>query len=242
MSLTTQTLILTIGMAVFCALPLLFPVVQRQRKLLFLIGTGAMLGLCVFDLLPDVFALGGRPGIVVTAAVGIIYSLIHFFYIGLHHTHEHGGEEANHEHGFWTFLLSLMGHCFASGMLLAVSMRFSQKIAMTVFLALIAHKGYESLTFTSILMAKKKSRRENSGIILIYVSALPLGVWVTRIFGASANQTLAMYVSACAVGSLLGCLVFDFILPSFHHVKEERYQIAWLLAGLLLTQLLMRQI
>ena len=61
MSLFTETGILALGIVFFSSLPFLFKRVRSFSKFLFFIGTGAMFGICFFDLLPDVFEMGGTP-------------------------------------------------------------------------------------------------------------------------------------------------------------------------------------
>lgn len=241
MDLTTETLILSLGMALFCALPLVSAKVRQHSKTFFLIGTGAMFGICFFDLVPDVFELGGGKSLWVAGAVWVGYSLLHVFHIG-HHHHDHEGGSGESQKMSPLFLFSIMGHCFASGMLLAVSQGLSAKIADTVFMALLAHKGYESLTVSSLLVEQGQSKRVKVGTIALYALSLPAGVLATVMFSDHLAQGVAVVISSIAVGTLLGCLIFDFLLPSLVHLKRQRYQAAWIFLGLVLTQMIMRKL
>lgn len=242
LNLVTETLILAVGMAIFCVLPLVSERVRAHSKTLFLIGTGAMFGLCFFDLLPDVFELGGRSSLYVAGAVWAVYSVLHIFHIGHHHGHEHEGEVHETSHTPYLFLASIIGHCFASGMLLAASQSLSARIASTVFIALIAHKGYESLTVSSVLLRQVRSKAGRVAAIAIYSLALPMGVVVTSFFREQMSQEIAVFISSLAIGTLLGCLIFDFLLPSIHELKARRSQVGWLLLGLGITQLMMKNL
>ncbi len=246
-----QLLILAVGMAGFCALPFLFRINAFQLRRFFLLGTGAMLGLVIFDLIPDVFELGGSLGLCVTAGVALLFSISHLRHLNSHghpegaghefHDHIHGH---NHEAGFWPFFLSLSGHCLASGMLLAVAHDTSPRVAMSVFIALAAHKGYESLTFSSILMTKGNGKNKDIGAIAVYVLSLPFGVvltWLLAWFqGTHLNQLVALWISAIAVGSLIGCLFFDFLLPNVRHLRSHILDLLWLVGGLAITQYIMQ--
>ena len=93
--------------------------------------------------------------------VWAVYSLIHIFHIG--HHHEMDADTGSHLTGrspkaLFFFAGSLIAHCLASGMLLALSHEISEKIASTVFMALVAHKGYEAMMLSSILAEQKMSR------------------------------------------------------------------------------------
>lgn len=240
MGLLTQTTTLTLGMLVVCLLPLIYGKMERWSALIFLFGTGALFGICAFDLLPDVVALGGPTSLTITVVVGTVYSIIHLFHLRHHESESAHGEHVEHHHPhFRVFYLSIVSHCFASGVLLSASRNLSEKLAGAVFLALLAHKGYECIIFVSILLQQHYSRLRNFVIVGTYCLALPVGVGLTYCFQAQITQTIAVYISSVAVGSLLGCLIFDFVIPSYHQVRRQWLHVAWVLFGLILTRLFM---
>jgi zinc transporter ZupT len=224
-------------MALFCAVPLFSAGVRKHSRTLFLMGTGALFGICFFDLVPDVFALGGSSSLYIMGAVWLLYSVVHLFHLSHHH---HPGEEGHTaSHGFMLFFGSLLAHCFASGMLLTASQSLSDRIARTVFIALLIHKTYESLVLTSILIEQRRSAAWNFMLIGLYSLALPAGAFATQLFQASLTQSISMVVSSIAVGTLLGCLIFDFLIPSVRELRRQRFIFAWILLGLALTRLVM---
>ena len=171
MTLFAETLILALGIAFFALVPFIFTQIRKYSKFLFLVGTGAMFGICFFDLLPDVFEMGGHSSLYIIGSVWVLYSFLHFFHLD-HHEHS----SVNSSKALFIFLGSLIAHCFASGMLLAISHGLSQKIASTVFMALIAHKGYEAMMLSSILTEQECSRTKKTSMIACYVLSLPAGV------------------------------------------------------------------
>ncbi len=249
LSLVVETAALAGGIALFSGLPLFFYAqVKRHSRLLFLVGTGAMFGLCFFDLLPDVIEIGGRSSLYIIGVVWLLYSLIHLFHLGHHeadHDHDcgdptlHGG---GHSHSFRLFCGSLMTHCFASGILLSLSHGFSPQIANTVFLALIAHKGYEALMFSSILVKQHYARLTQWGLLCMYSLSLPVGVAVAYFLKDTFSQELAMIMSSVAVGTLLGCLIFDFMIPTVRQLRTRRRELIWIAVGLILTQIVMKSL
>ena len=46
---------------------------------------------------------------------------------------------------------------------------------------------------------------------------------------------VAMVISSVAVGSLMGCMIHDFLIPSLKHVRARRHEAAWLVLGGALT-------
>jgi zinc transporter ZupT len=196
-----------------------------------------MLGLCIFDLLPDVFEMGGAGGIILTASVWAVYSLMHVFHLDQHHRQDYEGAVVTPSPFFF---FSIIGHCFASGMLLTVSRTFSESLSINVYAALLIHKAYEALTVSSILVGNSKSRMRSVGIIGAYTLSFPLGVGSAGLLGAARGQNVALAVSGIAVGTLLGCLIFDFLIPSFSQLKQRRSHIGWIALGLVLTQIVMK--
>lgn len=246
MTLLQQTIILFLGMGVFSALPTFWSRLDHFSRTLFLIGTGAIAGLCVFDLVPDVFELGGKLSLYVVAGVWLVYSLAHYFHIGHHHLdHEHLDYvhlEQVRKEGVSVFFFSLFAHCFSSGMLLAVSEHLSQKIAGTVFVALAAHKGYEALMVSTVLNQRVRHKTQRIFLILGYSLALPLGVLFSFVFRESWSREVAIWVSSVALGTLLGCVLFDFIIPSLHHLRKNKKRLGWIALGLVVTQVIVKRL
>ncbi len=205
-----------------------------------------MFGLCFFDLLPDVLEIGGKSSLYIIGVVWLIYSLIHLFHLVHHETdHDHDcgdptSHDGGHSHSFAMFCGSLVTHCFASGMLLSLSHDLSAQVANTVFLALVAHKGYEALMFSSILVKQQFSWLSQCGLLGLYSLSLPLGVGLAYFLKGSLSQEVAMMMSSVAVGTLLGCLIFDFMIPTVRQLRKRRIELIWIALGLLLTQLVMK--
>jgi zinc transporter ZupT len=249
MGIWAQTILIAAMMALCFAAPRFSKKVARHSKILLLIGTGGLVSLYFGDLLPDVLALGGISSLAIIVAVWLAYSYFHTSHI---HHHEELGEQAHadhdhiHIHGAETsrfLMISMVSHCFSSGMLLYISHELSARIAASVFLALIGHKGYEALSVSVLINQKVKDAKKFLLYGLIYSLSLPLGVLVTAAFshylGAGMSPKVikmtAMIVASVAVGSLAGCMVHDFILPSIRHIRHRRLEAAWMLVGVGLT-------
>lgn len=243
MSLLLETAILSLGMLAVCSLPLFFHRVRSSSGLLFLFGTGALFAICVFDLLPDIAELGGLTGLSLALAVGLAYSAVHLWHLWRHQNNsccQPSHHQRAHAHSLPIFFFSIVSHCFTSGILLSISREFSEKLAGAVFLALLGHKGYESIVFVSLLLSHRLSRRSMVAAILIYCLALPAGVATSFLLRGALSHTVAIYVSSVAVGSLLGCLIFDFAIPSFRQVRQEKMRLAWIVVGIVFSHFLMR--
>ena len=250
MNLFVETMIISGTMFFLCLVPLVSLTAQKYSRYFFLAGTGALAGLLVFDLFPDVISMGGRSSLLTIAGVWICYSLLHIFHIG----HHHHGEEAHHDESkddsletlkeptgvSLVFAASMMAHCLSSGMFLALSAAPGDNFHRTVFLALLAHKCYEALTFSTVVFQNQKARAHSIILIVLYVLSLPAGV--VAVFAAKQyiTQGVALIATSFAIGTLLGCLIFDFLLPSLKQLKKQHRDLGWIVAGLLITQLVMK--
>jgi hypothetical protein len=137
MSLLVKTTVISAMMITLCCLPLFFAQMKKMSRLLFLVGTGALIGICCFDLMPDVIELGGKSGLLIVFVVWLIYSAFHFLHYRRHH-HQEDHHHEDHLHagsqGVAMFLSSMIIHCISSGILLAISVRFNSDFSRAVFL------------------------------------------------------------------------------------------------------------
>ena len=229
-----ETVVITASMIGFAALPIFLPCMQRYGGPILLFGTGSLLGICAFDLFPDFYKMGGLAGLPLLIAVWVVYSLIHLF----HDHHHHLSAGCDHPRTPYTFLAAITVHCFTSGLLLGVSNQFTKHLAETVFVALLVHKIYEAITVSTILLSFKRRMFWMIGMIAIYLLSFPAGVIIAHFFNDEIHHTALLLISGLAIGSLAGCLVFDFVLPSVRYVRQNKKQLIWLLAGLVLARIL----
>jgi zinc transporter ZupT len=241
MSLLTETLIISACMILLSGLPLFSRRLREHSRFFFLLGTGALSGILLFDLIPDLFEMGGSQSLWGVGAVWALYSILHLTHLKHHKDPDAPEALVHHHHGPSSFfLVSMVGHCLASGILLVASEGLAGGLNRTVFLALLSHKAYEALTVSSILIEREGSRAKAAVSIAIYSISLPVGVALTYYFRSVLTPSIAMIATSLAAGTLLGCLIYDFILPSLVYLKARRRDAAWILIGLILTQFMMR--
>lgn len=248
MGIQIQTVLITLIMALCFAAPRISKQIEARSKIFLLIGTGGLVSLYFADLLPDVVHLGGAPSLGIILFVWLAYSYLHTFHME-HHEHEphsEGPQAHTHAHipdSSTLLVASMVCHCFSSGALLFLSHELSAKVAASVFLALIGHKGYEALSVSVLLSQRTKSRKKFVLSAIAYSLSFPIGVAsaavLTERFGTgvspAAIRTVIIVVASIAVGSLAGCMVNDFLLPSLRHLKNRLHEGAWVLLGACLT-------
>jgi zinc transporter ZupT len=228
-----EALAISIGMFILAVVPIALPQVRKYYGPVFLFGTGALVSICLFDLLPSVFELGGSRAFPLVFGAWILYSLVHLF-----HSHHHINENEEHQsHSPYPFFVAITIHCFSSGLLLGISNYFSAHLAHAILIALVAHKVYEAMAVSTLLVSFRRTLVWTLSLVTIYVLSFPIGYYLATVFNSLITPSLILIISGVAVGSLAGCLIFDFIIPSYSYVKASWKQGIWLLLGVLITML-----
>jgi len=233
MTLDQASLVVSGGILGFCLLPLAFPAVRNRSRILLIVATAAMLAIVLFDLIPDLFELGGFRSLALAFVVWAAFSACHFWMVcpdgHVHaHVHDHHGHGAGHPGAGTGLLVAMALHCFSSGLLLVTSYEISAQLARNVVTALLIHKGFEAALVSSLIVEAGGTKTRQWVSIAIYCLSFPVGVAAARLFsslltaqgGHDLMQQAAMLITSGALGSLLGCLVFDFLLPSLRELRR----------------------
>lgn len=225
MSLVLAAILVSSVIAVCCALPWVFPGIRAYSRPLLLVGSVVLLGFVVFDLVPEVVEVGGKITLVLILISSFGFTVLH----RLAHRHGHADvDEETPSHGVSVLLTSMALHCFAGGMLLVDSYALSERLALSVFMSLIGHKAFEAISVASLLMRRVPNTSRLFQCAAFYVLSFPAGVVLTEVARRSFAQSLtpehfraaALVLTSVAVGSLFGCLIQDFLLPT---MREFRY-------------------
>lgn len=176
---------------------------RRYLRYFVAIGAGFMLATSLVEMVPESFALRGKP-----AALLILlgYLIIHFF----EHTvtsHFHFGEETHHDeflqaHKGYSVLLGLIIHAFFDGIAIASGFLVSIWLGWMIFLAIFLHKIPEGSTISSVMLASGRSRGIAWGASMLLGGATLAGVLTMAIFrhhvgaGLPLSAGVTIYVAA----------------------------------------------
>jgi zinc transporter ZupT len=171
---------------------LLFPGIRVKSHRLLLSFSGAfLLGITLFELLPQVFVeyQGRQTGVFI--AIGILLQIVlEFFSRGAEHGHVHHKGDGT---GFSALLfLSLGIHAFLEGIPLVHNPDVAWAIAF--------HKIPVALIFGSFLLGTPLSRSRSWGIMAIFALMTPLG---TLLGNLPALQQAYPYLLALVIGMIL---------------------------------------
>lgn len=222
MSLVLSALLVSGAIALFTLLPWFLPGVRNYSRFLLVSGSAVLFGFCFFDLIPEMIEMGGRNSLFIMLLAWGLFSLFH----RLQESHSHGIDPT--EHGGMHLVSAMAMHCFSGGMFLVTSFHLSERLALHVFWGLFLHKAFEAVSVSSVLLERFGTRRQVYVSTFLYAASFPAGVLVTmgglalfeQSLTAAELERIAVVISSVAVGSLLGCLIQDFMVPAVREVRR----------------------
>lgn len=227
MSLFLAAFLVSLVIALCCALPWIFPAIRAYSRPLLLVGTSVLLGFVAFDLVPEMVELGGLSSLWLVLLSSAGFTALHAL-ADRHGAHAHDEDEEGPRHGVKVLLTSMALHCFAGGMLLVSSYEVSAQLAFGVFVSLAGHKAFEAISVSSVLIQRIPTAGSLIRASALYVLSFPAGVVVTEAVRRLSVQSLspetlkqsAIVLTAIAVGSLFGCLIQDFLIPAMRDFRR----------------------
>jgi ZIP family zinc transporter len=182
-------------------------------------SAGALLGVCFFDVIPEIFAIAGEGELAITPAlIAIIagFLLIHTLEkLALIHTAAHESEYAEHKHP----LVGLVGagglilHSFLDGVGIGLAFHVNVHVGFVVAIAIIAHDFCDGLNTVTLMLMNKNTRAKALAFLGADALAPIAGALSTYLFTIP-NQFLLLYLGFFA-GFLLYISAGD-LLPEAH--------------------------
>jgi ZIP family zinc transporter len=210
---------------------------DRMHLVLGLSG-GLLLGLVVFDLIPEVFG-GTTPELfhVPIAAIALVsgYMALHVLerafgsHEPLHTEHQHGAHEHHGASGL-VGAIGLIVHVFLDGMAIGLSFRVSTNLGIAVTIAVIAHAFSDGLNTVALLIRNNQWQRRAYLLLgsdaLSRISGAALGTYITI-----DNELVNIYLAVFA--GFLIYLATSHILPEAHSDHPSRLTLIATFVGLI---------
>lgn len=157
-------------------------------------------------------------------------------------THDHDDLHRHRAVGYAS-LVGLSVHALTTGIGLAAANASSGvghdsdhalKLAWPVFLAIIAHKAFESFSLMSVFQLAKLPRNRILLLLIVFSMFTPLGVWAgTAMFSGIGPTGLAVAL-ALAAGTFLFVCLTELLPEVFHHKEDIALKILLLIIGIAL--------
>lgn len=208
---------------------------KSRSKLHLALGftAGIILGLVVFDLLPEIFEITENTGIdpvwpMVALATGFLFFHTVEKLILLHHSQE--GQYVSHQHPHVGVVgaVALAGHSFIDGVSIGVAFQVSATVGILVAIAVIGHRFADGFNTTNVMLYHK-NKTKNALTMLVIASAMPILGGLSTLFFTLPQEVLGLYLGFFA-GFLLYIGASD-ILPQAHARKSSWKTIVLTITG-----------
>ncbi len=216
------------------ALPLVVRWTDRRLHAALALSTGIFLGAVFLHVLPELpaAAADGLEPLALWAFVLVGVLAVYFAEtLFLHAHHDHELPDQHHRAVGWAALFGLSVHSLTAGVGLAFAAR-SPALGPPMFLAILAHKGFEAFSLASVFQLGKFPRRAIVLLIALFSLMTPIGfVAGDLLSGWLAGAGLAIAV-ALAAGSFLYVCLCELLPEVFHDREDGALKVALLLAGI----------
>ena len=225
-------LILLVGLA-GGLLPLLTRWNERRLHGALALSTGIFLGAVFLHMLPALPAAvpsqGDGGGLLLWSFVLIGVVGVYLLESLVFRTHDHDDLHRHRAVGYAS-MAGLSIHALTTGVGLAAAS--AAEIATPVFLAIIAHKAFESFSLMSVFELAQFPRRRTLGMLIAFASFTPLGLWAGSVLFSTLGDTGLAIAVALAAGTFLFVCLSELLPEVFHHKEDILVKILLLLVGI----------
>ncbi|HUQ30197.1 MAG TPA: ZIP family metal transporter [Candidatus Paceibacterota bacterium] len=192
-----------------------------RDKLHLILGfsAGAVIGVALFDLLPEAIDLGTKYHDARTVALFVALGLFMYLVLDrliLLHTHEEDEEASpdTHLHRGSFGALTLSAHSFLDGIAIGVGFQASATIGLVIAAAVLTHDFSDGINTVNLVLKNGGNRRKALRWLLADAFAPVLGILSTLLF-VIPEQALGL-ILAIFVGTFLYLGASD-LVPESHH-------------------------
>ncbi len=197
------------------------------------VTSGLVLGLVVFDLLPEIFSLVQSNKLdpvwpMITLTIGFL--TFHFFekFLPLHQTSEEQYGPHRHPALGTARAIALTGHSFLDGLSIGVAFQISSAVGTAVAIAVIGHRfadGFDTTTFMLFHQNKLSHIRKWLAVVIV----MPIIGGLVSLGFELSSKTLAIYLGFFA-GFILYIAASN-LLPQAHSKESSRLSTVLTVAG-----------
>jgi zinc and cadmium transporter len=254
-SILLSTLIAGIG-SVLLAAWVAKALLARYTQHLLSLAAGALLATAFTRLLPEAFELAQQAHGSVHVLFGVLLVGVVFFFLLdkaelWHHGHEHHHDHASHGHhhghdhhaqsgsGGWAVLLGDSLHAFGDGILIAAAFMADWRLGMASAVAVLAHEVPHHVG--DLVVLRQASQNSRGALVKLSLSGAvtALGGLVGFALVGVLDDSLP-YFLVVAASSFVYVALADLIpqLQKRLTPRQTAAQVAWLLAGMALVEVL----
>ena len=192
--------------------------IRFRDRLHLLLGfsSGAVLGVALFDLLPEVFALTHGVAAMPFAGLGFLAFFALERYTAMHRAREHVHETAAHVQEFGIVVAAgLSVHSFLDGVAIGLGFQTSVEVGLLIALGVIAHDLSDGLNTVTVVLAHGNPLKRAALWLLVDMMAPVLGAAST--LAVRLNQGVLPWALAFFAGSFLYIGASDLLPEAREH-------------------------
>jgi zinc transporter ZupT len=192
--------------------------IRFRDRLHLLLGfsSGAVLGVALFDLIPEVFTLTPGAAVMPLAGLGFLAFFALERYTAMHRAREHAHETAAHVQEFGIVVAAgLSVHSFLDGVAIGIGFQTSVDVGMLIALGVIAHDLSDGLNTVTVVLAHGNPLKRAALWLTVDMIAPVLGAAST--LAISVNHAVLPWVLAFFAGSFLYIGASDLLPEAREH-------------------------
>lgn len=188
---------------------------RDRRHLLLGFSSGAVLGVALFDILPEIFALKNGVSYVPLAAVGFLSFFWLERYTAMHRSREHEHATASHEQELGAVSAGgLVVHSLLDGVAIGVGFQTSAKVGLLIAFGIIAHDLSDGLNTVTVVLAHGSPPRRATLWLAADMFAPVVGAASTLVFNL---ESILPWVLSFFAGSFLYIGASDLLPEAREH-------------------------
>ncbi|MDF1838163.1 MAG: ZIP family metal transporter [Planctomycetota bacterium] len=229
------------------AAPLLVRWNDRTLHVALSLATGLFLGAVFLHLLPGVAAMeppqldshghahdhGHAHGnalpwlFVLLGALGV-YLFEALFLRSAEHTHDCDNQ---HKAVSMAAMAGLSVHALTAGVSYGLA-RFEPEVGQPMLVAILAHKGFESFSLTSVFQLAGMSRKTVFRWVVAFACVTPLGMALGGVLAEGAGDSTFGILQALAAGTFLFVCLGELLPEVFHHKDDGLMKLCLMALGI----------
>lgn len=212
------------------SLPLVYRWSSKQLHLFTGLSAGFFIAACFLSLLPEaVHLMGASDALLLVMAGFIVLLLIERVILTRHRVHEHDehddDEECEHSHALTSTaaFIGLAVHGSMAGFALGVAAMIEEDVGLMVFLAIVAHKGFEVLALATTFRLAEIPVRRSMLLVGLFTLIVPVAAFAAVPFIDILENFEVGAPIALAGGTFLYVGIYD-LLPEAFHLERRGYR------------------
>ncbi|HZP44721.1 MAG TPA: ZIP family metal transporter [Candidatus Binataceae bacterium] len=189
---------------------------RDHMHLLLGFSSGAVLGVALFEIIPEIFNLRDGGDVMPFAAIGFLFFFALERYTAMHRAreHEHAGSAHTQEFGILV-AAGLSIHSFLDGVAIGVGFQTSIHVGLLIALAVISHDLSDGLNTVTVVLAHENPL--NRATFWLLIDALAPVVGALSSLTLTLSHDLLTWLLAFFVGSFLFIGASDLLPEAREH-------------------------